>query len=250
MNFLGTLDFHSHIRLRPFIKFFNVYLNQTSHDEINMLELGCGIGVNGFEFYKVASKNNKKISYTGIDLNSEAIRTAKIITETKKLHKHFNFVMQDANVFLQTHTKEKFDIIVLADIIEHINEPLNMLEQSKKVLKENGFFVVSVPTPLYPKIFGKKFHREVGHVVDGYNLRELDNIFEKNLECTRVEQKYNTGLISSVICYLNYNLLYNIKQKHLPILKAIILLPFRYTDFINSSRVSTSLFVIYKNSFD
>ncbi len=57
VKLLGTLDLHTHIRLKPLIVFLSKYLNNINKgDYIDIIELGCGNGVNVFEIYKIAKK--------------------------------------------------------------------------------------------------------------------------------------------------------------------------------------------------
>lgn len=243
---LGILDLHSHLRLTPIIKYFKKYLSLTDKDEIHILELGCGAGIVGFELYKAAHKR-KGIRYVGIDLDEKAINAAKNIVTTKKLERYFEFIHSDANKVLLDQGR-KYDIVLLPDIVEHIDNPLELLKSCKSVLHEDGLFIVSVPTPNYPKIFGLQFHKGVGHVVDGYFLRTLDEIFIENLACKREEYKYNTGLLSILGCYLNYNFFFGLRNKYLNMMKNIIFLMFKYLDLVNSPKFSASLFATYKKS--
>ncbi|WP_299900451.1 class I SAM-dependent methyltransferase [uncultured Aquimarina sp.] len=39
----------------------------------------------------------------------------------------------------------KFDVIILADVLEHLKDPDNVVSKLKKLLSKNGFFLVSIP---------------------------------------------------------------------------------------------------------
>lgn len=44
---------------------------------------------------------------------------------------------------------QSFDLVVCKDILEHILEPLAVLKEAKRVLRENGTIVISVPNHFY-----------------------------------------------------------------------------------------------------
>lgn len=44
---------------------------------------------------------------------------------------------------------ESFDIIILKDILEHVIDPLTLLFEAKRILKKNGYVIVSVPNHFY-----------------------------------------------------------------------------------------------------
>lgn len=96
-----------------------------------------------------------------------------------------------------------------------------------------------MPTPNYPKVFGRKFHESIGHLVDGYHKSELDGLFKKiNYKSDYFE--YNTGLFGNIGAYIFYHAK---KKVHSRILY-FLTMPFRIVD-INFEKVSSSLFSVY-----
>ena len=95
-----------------------------------------------------------------------------------------------------------------------------------------------MPTPNYPKVFGEKFHKLIGHLIDGYKKSELDDLFAK-VNYENIYFEYNTGLIGNIGAYIYYHGIDKVK-----ILLYFLTLPFRIVD-INSSKISSSLFAVY-----
>ena len=245
---LGIGDLHTHIRLKPMLSFLKYYFNNNLTSSMKVVELGCGSGINAFEIYKIAKKFNIDLYYIGVDLSQNGIDTANKILQSvkdKDIKRKIVFYQEDANIFLENHNGPQADIILLIDIIEHIRDPEKLIHLSKKILKNKGLFIVSIPTPLYPKFFGRDFHDKIGHLVDGYSLDQLDRLFEK-LNCERIIYKYNTGLLSNIGCWLYYNKL-SFNNKYFNFLKSIALYPFKFLDIYNNSSISCSLFAVYKN---
>jgi len=164
------------------------------------------------------------------------------------LQNHLSYLPKDIaqraldEIVQSNHTKA---VSILIDCLEHIENTQKLLYFSKKLLKNDGLFVGSVPTQLYPKIFGHNFAAKVEHLVDSYSLMQLDKIFN-NIDCRRLMYKYNTGYFSNIGCWLYYNKIKFSSNKYINLLKQLILYPFKYFDFYNNKEISCSLFAVYK----
>ncbi len=247
IKLLGTIDLHSHIRLKPVINFLQHYLSKKSRKSIKILELGCGTGVCAFELNKISQKGKFNFDYTGIDVSSNLISISqKILKSVNVYNNRIKFICDDAINYLTTNNNFKVDIILLVDIIEHINEPERLLNLSNNLLNKDGIILVSVPTPLYPKYFGAKFHKEMGHLVDGYSLNSIVEMFN-DINCVMIFYNYNTGFIGKYGCYLYYKI-FNTRKRVLQIIKWLLLMPFKYLDLINNSKISCSLFAVFRKT--
>ena len=230
---LGTSDFHAHIRLKPILKLCkkNYFKNK------NILEIGCGSGIIAFEFMKIM---HDRFHYIGIDLDRKNIACANKIKEAVNGN-HLSFVCADAFAYLDMMQKKVIDIVILYDFLEHIKKPDLFLEElNKKINNPNATYIISVPTHKYHKVFGEEFHKQVGHVVEGYNLKEMENVFHKiGKKASYVS--YNTGCIGNIGAYI----FYNAGKNWIPIVKELITKPFLLFD-INHKSISSSMFVIFR----
>jgi len=246
IKFLGIQDLHSHIRLKPLLKFFEIYFISSRQSTFNVLEIGCGGGINGFEIGKIGPKLGKQINYLGVDLSEEAINTAKRIAKVFNADNkvNFSFYFADAKDFLDNLSSYKPDIVLFIDVLEHLENPEEIIKLTNEKMNNNGIFLVSVPTPIYPKIFGRKFHGKIGHLVDGYDIYQLDSLFRK-INYRNLTYNYNTGIFSNIGCWLYYNIIGEVKNKYAFCVKNIILYPFKFLDIFNGPTISSSLFAIY-----
>jgi len=171
------------------------------------------------------------------------VNKASALTKKLGLEGHIKFFRTDANEYPCNYTNYfDIDIVLLIDILEHIENPADMLEKLRPKLKKKSLCLVSVPTYNYERFFGKVFHKKAGHVRQGYILQELNNLFEK-IGGRMIYYKYNTGLISNLGCAIYYRSISD--NKYLTALKSLALYPFRFLDFYNNDRVSSSLFAAY-----
>jgi len=242
---LGTPDLHTQIKFKPVIKFIKKYLNSFSSSQLKILDLGCGMGIGAFEIEKAIKNKNIDLDYVGVDVSEYAICGAKrVLKEHQNIRRKISFFQEDAGLFLKKNNNLKADIVLLLDIIEHVKNPQDLIAMSDKILLSNGLFVVSVPTPIYPKIFGRKTHIKVGHLVEGYSESQLDGLFLK-MNYQKVMREYNTGMPAIISCWLSYNI-FSSENKYFNFFKFLFLYPFKFLDFYNGPKVSTSLFAVYK----
>lgn len=98
----------------------------------NVLDVGCSSGNFGEVLIKL-----KNCTVTGLDLDKEDINKA-----SKKLNKA---IVGDINDELTRKKLGKYDIIIFADVIEHLPEPRETLKNIKSLLKNNGRIIFSIP---------------------------------------------------------------------------------------------------------
>lgn len=121
-----------------------------------VLDVGCGLGLLG-KLYK--EKNN--IVY-GID-SAQDIKS----TSEKKLDKFYLENILDYKRIERILKGKKFDLIIFADVLEHLYDPLATLNFYKQLLKSNGLVYVSVPNTAvwyirFALLFGKFNYQKTG----------------------------------------------------------------------------------------
>jgi 2-polyprenyl-3-methyl-5-hydroxy-6-metoxy-1,4-benzoquinol methylase len=142
-----SFKFSSHKKLINF-----VYPNS------RVLDVGCSKG------YIARELKKKGCSITGIDINKEDLREAKKYCDRT--------ILGDIT---KKDIKEKFDVIILGDIIEHVVQPLDLLKKLRKNLDKGGYILISTPNivNIYPrlKIFLGSFDYEDIGFFDRTHLR-------------------------------------------------------------------------------
>jgi len=96
------------------------------------------------------------------------------------------FVVADVEAGLRL--SRKFDVIVLADVLEHLRQPLNVLIHLRDLLSSTGRFVISVPNVanIYVRLsllFGRFEYADRG-ILDETHLR----FFTLNSACALVQK--------------------------------------------------------------
>jgi len=109
---------------------------------VSLLEIGCGIGT----FSSLLPQINGTGTNFCIDISDESIKLAR---ETFKKETSLRF--ECANAVEYDFNQQKFDVVVLPDVIEHIPQEFHkkLFESLAKVLKEQGFIFIHIPNPEY-----------------------------------------------------------------------------------------------------
>lgn len=97
-----------------------------------VLDLGCGTGALG-----KALKERQGCHVTGIELNKEALKTAKINLDI--------CLCDNLNRYDPTFVNVKYDCIIFADILEHLVSPWAVLKKFASVLTDDGVVIASIP---------------------------------------------------------------------------------------------------------
>jgi 2-polyprenyl-3-methyl-5-hydroxy-6-metoxy-1,4-benzoquinol methylase len=143
---------HPKHRIMNYHKFFvdNVSENDT------VLDIGCG---NGALTYDVARKARKVV---GIDLNEQNISIAK----RKFSRENIEYVYGNA---LTDLPDERFDVIILSNVLEHIDKRVEFLRSSKNLASK---FLIRVPMlnrswiDIYKKELGLEYLLDKTHFIE------------------------------------------------------------------------------------
>jgi 2-polyprenyl-3-methyl-5-hydroxy-6-metoxy-1,4-benzoquinol methylase len=230
----GVNDVHTHYRLSPLVRYLKS-LN-IGNRKVTAMELGCGPGLNLLEFARIAPF----LTASGFDLNHESIATARAVAE--RVAPSLNF--ETKNALELNRSLGSVDYVLLIDFLEHVDNPANIISFSKAHLNSGGKVLVSVPTPAFPLVMGRKIHSELGHIVDGYTLAQLDELMGPSF--VRTHTVFNTGLLASVFCFISYRGLTRVRPKRLGGIFNRILSLFSPFDWFSGPGTSISLFAVYE----
>lgn len=151
-----------------------------------LLDLGCGNGVLTSQLEQLG------MLCTGTDFSESGINIAK---NTFPNVSFFQSLIE--NPILDDH-KNKYDIVLAVEVIEHLLLPRQLFERAKEALKPNGTLIVTTPYHGYFKNvalalankFDSHWHplRDYGHV-KFFSLSTLSTLFEEQgFKVTRVKR--------------------------------------------------------------
>jgi SAM-dependent methyltransferase len=153
---------------RKILELSERYINKKTE----VLDIGCGAGT--ICFYLA----NKVKKITGVDISERAINTCK--KSSTVLHiKNVEFRTMNFPVELPSG---RYDLIILSEVIEHIENDDIAIKNIAKLLRRNGIVLITTPSknaPLYRMGLLHKFDKSVGHL-RRYNMDEIQRICRRN----------------------------------------------------------------------
>jgi SAM-dependent methyltransferase len=141
--------------------------------DFKTLDVGCG---NGFFSTKAALKGSSTLGITIQEWereNCEEMRDYLGISDRDLSFKASTL----ESLYAGRVNAEKYDQILMIDVLEHILDDRNALEQVRELLKDNGLFFVSVPSRDFEFDSKSKHVTRIEngwHVRHGYTFEQLE----------------------------------------------------------------------------
>lgn len=166
---------------------YNIDLNSnsTAAKVLNMvgknkkvLEIGCSHG-----YMSKILREELNCYVVGVEIDEESYNISKNICNRTILGS-----IEEQNL-LESLNSEEFDVIIFADVLEHLNNPDMVLRQVKNCLKPSGEIVISIPNISYISVIleliNDRFeYRKLG-ILDNTHIR----FFTKNSIISLLEKE-------------------------------------------------------------
>lgn len=142
------------------------YYQNVRHDLIPLvpddakciLEVGCAAGMTGREL-----KKRSGAFVAGIEMNNKAACAAKNVLD--------DVVQGNIEDIELPYSKNSFDCILFADVLEHLIDPLSVLQKVRPLMKNKGTIVASIPNV--------QFHGVVHQLIEGNWTYEKEGILDE-----------------------------------------------------------------------
>ncbi|MFN6481887.1 MULTISPECIES: class I SAM-dependent methyltransferase [unclassified Nostoc] len=132
---------HHHIYLfKPLMEMiseYSVLLN--NQKKLQILDIGCG---NGSLSNLIAQQGYEVV---GIEESASGVKLAK------QTFPNCNFIQGSIYNLPYGEISDKFDIVIAAEVIEHLFFPKELIKSAKKILKPNGCLIITTPYHGYLK---------------------------------------------------------------------------------------------------
>lgn len=133
---LSSFVWIAHIKVR---KYFSQYLKNFT-PKTTYFEIGPGHG----EYFARAVKSGKFSAFYGLDISPTSCElTQKMVKQqVGGLITKCDFLCQD---FFTYDFDKKADLIVIGEVLEHVEKPLEFLKRSKELLSDGGEIFATIP---------------------------------------------------------------------------------------------------------
>ena len=142
-----------------------------------VLEIGCGPG----SITKLLTSVSK-CRVTALDIDAESIEKIQAYCDEA-----FQADLNDPAWLRTLENKEKFDVLVAADVLEHVYTPSAVLQGMKTLLDDNGYMVISLPhaghSVIHACLFDEDFEYNDFGLLDRthirfFGIKNIQNLFD------------------------------------------------------------------------
>ena len=154
----------------------------------SVLEIGCGIGTAAVNF----ARNG--CDYTGLELSAESLKLTRQRFDVYGLKG--SFYQGNAEELTSILPDKKYDLIYSWGVIHHSPNPMQIVNEAKKLLKKDGVLKLMV----YAKNSWKNYMIEAGYdqpeaqsgcpIAFTYNKQEVPELLGSDMEVISIEQDH------------------------------------------------------------
>ena len=150
----------------------NLLKRNDSDTPIRVVDLGCGPGTNLFDVFDVCA-DFEHVQWFGLDLNQrEAAMGASRINYRVQERNMDAIHFMSGDIFKLPFADNSIDILISSEVVEHLPEPLLALQEMQRVLKPNGYAMVTTPNP-------RNLPEMVGYALDTITLGGFKKFYWK-----------------------------------------------------------------------
>jgi 2-polyprenyl-3-methyl-5-hydroxy-6-metoxy-1,4-benzoquinol methylase len=174
--------------------FFNKVIEENSKQISSYLEVGGGHGLYASEAIK---KIGDKATYNMVDISQSSIDIARMMIGNDKV----SYVLSDIFHFNPSST---YDFITMGEVLEHVEEPIKLLEKLSSLLSDSGKLFITVPTngPTIDHIYLFKNADEIRNVISlaGFEIEKEFTIYTEDVP-TDMAEKYKVSMMYACVLH-------------------------------------------------
>jgi len=151
-----------------------------------LLDVGCGKGILEYCF-----KSSCNFDIYGFDISNKNIEVAKKVTNNP------NYIVTNGNKKF-SYDDDVFDVVVCIGLLEHIENPHNVIKEMLRVMKKDGIGIINTPNA---------YQFDLYHYINKPTLPEGVNCYFTPNVLTGLIKRYG-GKIEyiNLTCFIPFNL--------------------------------------------
>ena len=164
-------------------------INNRNIKNLKILDVGCGGGIICEPLARLGAK------VTGIDFVPNNIKAAKIHSKKNKLK--IKYINKDIE---KSKLDEKFDIILMFEVLEHLDNWKKTIKNIKKNLNKNGLIIIStINRNLLSKLFAINIAENILHWIPKGTHDYNKLIKPEELKKILLKEKFNFNNIKGLV---------------------------------------------------
>jgi len=174
--------------------FFNKIIQENSDKIHNYLEVGGGHGLYASEAIKIIGDQAK---YQLVDISQSSIDIARSMIQNESV----SYILSDIFNYYPAST---FDFITMGEVLEHVEQPVQLLQKLSSLLTANGKLFITVPTngPTIDHIYLFKNAGEIRQVIaaSGFEIEKEFTIYTEDV-APEIAEKYKVSMMYAGVLY-------------------------------------------------
>ncbi len=164
-------------------------INNRNIRNLKILDVGCGGGIICEPLARLGAR------VTGIDFAPNNIKAAKIHSKKNKLK--INYIYKDIE---KSKFNEKFDVILMFEVLEHLDNWKKTIKNIKKNLNKNGLIIIStINRNLLSKLFAINIAENIFHWIPKGTHDYNKLIKPEELKKILLKEKFNFNNIKGLV---------------------------------------------------
>ncbi len=173
------IDLHDRITEAYYGKLGKKLMRETQHrihwicQNVNgnkILDIGCSQGIVPL----LLGREGKSV--LGLDISQKAIDEANLSLSAEEIDVQKNVEFLRSNFMLHNFKDEKFDTIIIAEVLEHLVNPNEFIDKAESLLKGDGSLIITIPFGINDFIDHKKtyyYHDMCQMLSPNFEIRDL-----------------------------------------------------------------------------
>ena len=164
-------------------------INNRNIKNLKILDVGCGGGIICEPLARLGAK------VTGIDFAPNNIKAAKIHSKKNKLK--INYIYKDIE---KSKLDEKFDLILMFEVLEHLDNWKKTIKKIKKNLNKNGIIIIStINKNFFSKLFAINIAENILHWIPKGTHDYNKLIKPEELKMTLLKENFHFNNIRGLV---------------------------------------------------
>lgn len=126
------LHHHAYL-LKPLLKLLTQSANSNNNDKLRILDIGCGNG----SLSSIIAQHGYQV--VGLESSESGIQFAR------QKFSNCEFIQGSIYDSVPRHLETSFDIVISAEVIEHLYYPKELIKYARQCLKSDGLFILTTP---------------------------------------------------------------------------------------------------------
>ncbi|ECH3948949.1 class I SAM-dependent methyltransferase [Campylobacter coli] len=195
---ISSFIWNAHIEVR---RYFAKYIDKKQDRKSTYLEIGPGHG----EFFVKALRSQKFIEYYGIDISPISCQMSKDMVENQfgvinQNNFKCDFICKD---FTKYNFNNKADLVVMGEVLEHVEQPLQFMKDVKTLLNDGGEIFATIPinAPAIDHIYLFSHPDEVKDLLKnaGLKIKECEYFMANNYSLEKALKTKNAIVMAVVL---------------------------------------------------